>query len=153
MIGAMPDTIAALAYEESKRSIDEQRAALEALRGRSVTLVSVAALAVSLSSALGGKGLGWLIAVCFAVLAAFCGLTLYPWKWRFSNSIEQLILDSDKALAGEPVDVDKALRDWAWYQWSGWQDNREKLGRLFKLHAAAVVVFGLQLGATVLRFA
>lgn len=136
-----------LVWNESLRSITQQQALVESLRGRTGTLLSAAAIATSF---LGGVAFddqkvttaGRLAVLLFAVVGVLCVWVLRPRsKWHFRNSATSLIdeyLESDS-----PCSLDELHKELALHNEKNHATNQKKLLRMmgqYQVATAALIV-------------
>lgn len=148
-VGSPPeaDPRLALVYEESRRALDQQQAALDNLRTRTGVLIAAAAIA---SSFLGGQALrtealsvwSWLGLVALAAVGLSAILVLAPWgRWVFSNNVETLL--SGYIRADDPATLGEMEVRLAKFNQKHRDTNQRKLDRLylgFRIACGALVL-------------
>ena len=145
------DARKALVYDESRRAITQQQTALDALRTRTGVVIAAASIA---SSFLGAQALNdhpafsiwsWLAIVAFGVVGVAAISVLWPRKnWFFSNNVDTLL--SGYVEGEEPASLDEMHVDVAEYNQKHWNENQEKLTKMY-------VAFQIACGALVLEIA
>jgi hypothetical protein len=128
-----------VAYDEAARALSEQLTLVDSFRTRAGLLLSVAALTTSFLTARALDG-GVLNVASWAALASFVGVAvvslaiLWPRRWEFSASPEELIRDHIETEAlPEPVPVGCLHRDLASYMQMSRDENSKGLGELVLL--------------------
>jgi len=135
-----------LAYDEGERRLLQQSGDLDKLRGRAVSLVSVAALAVGLLSGLAGDNPGARDSTAYSVgLWAFAALIvlvcilLVPYKWVFETDPREVLT----GYVDQGRDMNETLRWLAKYKGDATEANGKKLDRLHVVYLAAVAALGI----------
>lgn len=147
-----------LVWNESLRSITQQQALLESLRGRTGTLLSAAAIATSF---LGGVAFddqkvtseGKIAVLLFALVGVLCVWVLRPRpNWHFRNAATSLI---DEYVEGDsPCSLDELHKELALHNEKNYTTNQKKLHRMMVQYQVAtaaliaeIVAWLIELGA------
>ena len=129
-----------IAYNEGRRAVEAQAAALDELRARSGVLVAGIAVATAFigpTTVSGGWGvLEVLAGLAFVGVAALLGLILRPREWWFAFSSHALIRD----FVDEPqrLPADDILRDLALRYSTNRDRNQSQLDRLSRYFTTAM---------------
>jgi hypothetical protein len=128
-----------LAYDQAKRALDHQQAALRDLRSRAGNLISISAAVTSFAAGVGlirtdpDKGAvfpGWAAFVLLALLVAI-GVTalavLWPREWRFTLNATGII--ERYIESPTPLSYDKLQRELAIHLQANYVKNRRNIGR------------------------
>jgi hypothetical protein len=121
-----------LAYEEAKRSLDDQEQAVVELRSRAGTLIAAAAITTSF---VGSQALrhhvhimSWVAIGCFVALGASVLAILWPRRdWEFALSPERFISTYLEPTEGEPLSLPLIHRDLALHMGRSASLNRGQL--------------------------
>lgn len=151
MINADPATYE-FAYTEASRSIAQQQAVLDELRGRAATLLSAAAIVTGF---LGGIALddkqvgavGTLAIVAFAIAGFLCVAVLLPWPgWNFRWNARDLIANYVEDPTS-PASLAEMHRDLALWAEDDYGLNNVRINRLWNVMrgAAALLVLDVLL--------
>lgn len=145
-----PDPRLALAFDEGKRAIGQQREDLDRLRGRAVTLVSVASLAASVLGGLGlpksNASIAQLIffslgLLSFALLVGLVCWLLKPVVLTFENDASVI---AGYVSGGEyTYDVDEVYAELARYMAQQFKTNRVVMNCLYEAYQVAIVALGV----------
>jgi hypothetical protein len=133
---AEPDSEAyRLAYEEARRSLEDQERAVSELRSRAGTLIAAAAITTSFfgSQALQRHvhAMSWVAIVCFVALGAAVLAILWPRRdWEFDLSPAQFIATYLEPTEEDPLPLALIHRDLALHMGGSAAANRAQLGRL-----------------------
>jgi len=137
----------ALALEEARRSLDQQKDDLKAVRDRTAATVGLGGLAATF---LGGLALrdeaplsGWTIlgAGAFVALVILMVLTHRTYTFVFSQDAAEIILWAEHYKAG----LAEMQRDLALWLFSQFLKNRRTLSCLWRAYQAAIVTLLVQL--------
>jgi hypothetical protein len=146
-----PPEYGKLAYDEAVRSIESQEGVVDNLRTRAGTVLAAASLVTSF---LGGQVLaqpvlangvvvrpeietpGWIAIGAFVLLAVLSLWILWPRKWRFETSAEQIL----KQLEGKTEPLDTIYGQLAAFKDQDRRTNRSKLVWLFRLFQLACLL-------------
>jgi hypothetical protein len=137
------------AYDEAVRALSDQRASLAQLKGRSIQLVSLAAVTFALFTGVApndGKPDRWVIAalVVFAVIVVLCTAVVWPTKdWKWIPPAEDLVaeyVDHEDAVAEEVM-----VRDLALFLAENRAENAPRINRLYMASAAALALLGVEI--------
>ena len=129
------DSVEALAYEQSRRAIEQQAAVLNELRSRTGGLLTAASLVASFLAAQAIERSGFDALAMFAMLAflgvlGLCMSVLWPsreaWKFRLQSTL--LLEDFDPATGRTTADMHRHL---ATCMEEHWDHNQSRLKPLF----------------------
>lgn len=116
-------------FNESRRALDRQAAAIDELRSRAGSILSAASIVAAFLGAESLKGseplpvLTWVAVTAFALCGLACAWVLRPREFTFLASAKQVI--ADRIVSEDRVDVDQ-LR-WALaVQFEEWYDDNQR---------------------------
>jgi hypothetical protein len=142
-------SVAALAYAEALRGLDQQAAVVDNLRSRAATLLSATSIATSFLAGLTIRDTGivdnsgWGALACFIAVTASCVWILWPRRdWRFHASAASLVRDY---VDGEGVTIDRAHRDLALHMDHAYTLNAERLRWLFRFFQLGCVLLAAEI--------
>ncbi len=122
-----------VAYDEAARALSEQFALIDSFRSRAGLLLSAAALTTSFlgAQALQGNTLSpvaWMALACFVGVAVVSLAILWPRRWEFSTSPDELVRDYIEA--EEPPSLDRLHRNLSLYMHDSHSRNSKGLSHL-----------------------
>jgi hypothetical protein len=123
-----------LAYEEARRTLEDQERAVNDLRSRAGTLIAAAAITTSF---FGGEALrhdtnaaAWIAIGCFVLLGLAVLLILWPTELQFAISPQQFIETYTEPPSADPLPLHRIQRDLALHMGTSAQENRRQLREL-----------------------
>jgi len=132
-------------YEESVRTIAQQRELLDGLRSRSGTLLGAASIATAFLSAQALRGQTSLGSLAWAAIVLFCAVIvlalaiLIPWHWTFAHHPHALIgvhIEwEDAPQDWRPSTVSEIYRDITYWNGVHYEQNGRKLKVMLALFA------------------
>ncbi len=141
-------------YEESTRTISEQRGLLDGLRVRAGTLLAAASLATAFLSApalsqhqvvdvIRGEpiahaeltSLSWTAIGLFCAVVLLALIILIPWRWTFAHHPHSLI--AFHLEPGPPSTLEELYRNLSYWNGAHYDQNGWKLEVMFALFAVA----------------
>lgn len=129
------DSVAALAYEQSCRAIEQQAAVLNELRSRTGGLLTAASLVASFLAAqaierAGFDALAVIATIAFLGVLGLCMSVLWPSReaWKFRMRATPLLEDFDSATGRTIADMHRHL---AVCMEAHWDHNQSQLKPLF----------------------
>lgn len=134
-----------LVYAEALRSITQQQAVLDELRGRAATVLSAAAIVTGF---LGGIALddakvgiiGAAAIIVFAIAGFLCVVVLLPWPgWNFRWNIHDLLANYVEDPTS-PATKAEMQRDLAYWAEEDYQSNASRIAVLWWLLRAAAAL-------------
>lgn len=145
MEAPMVDNVHALAFEEAKRAITQQQAALDSLRTRAAVLFSASAIAVSLFGVVEAETAVRAVSlVLFLVIGCLVVAVARPrGGWTFSINVEDIL---EKADADPDLPIEKAHRNWALHMQRHWDENQRQLDELMEWYEIGCWVFLVLVG-------
>jgi hypothetical protein len=135
-----------IVYEESVRTLSQQREVLDGLRARAGTLVAAASVATAFLStqALDTPELGslaWSAIILFCIVVVVSLAILVPWGWTFSHHPHLLIgihLESERPSPGwKPSTASEIYRNISYWNGVHYSENGRKLELMLVLFAVA----------------
>jgi hypothetical protein len=143
-------------YEESVRTLDQQRALLDALRNRSGTLLAAASVATAFLSAQALRPvpqelgpLAWSAIVLFCAVIFLSVAVLIPWRWTFAHHPHALIgvhLEwEDPPQHWRPSTLHEIYRDLSYWNGVHYEENGRKLQLMFGLFALACMALAAEI--------
>jgi hypothetical protein len=143
-------------YEESVRTLDQQRALLDALRNRSGTLLAAASVATAFLSAQALRpapreldSLAWSAIVLFCAVVLLTVAVLIPWRWTFAHHPHALIgvhLEwEDPPKDWRPSTLHEIYRDLSYWNGVHYEANGRKLQLMFGLFALACAALAAEI--------
>lgn len=142
----------ALALDEARRAMEQQRADLAGLRDRAGTLLGFTGLASALLGGLairdGAKigGWTWIAAVTFVLIAAAVLFVLWPRTLTLSLDSPTLVT----WIEDHDADATKMRRDAALWLDGHYVENRKTLNWMYRAYTAAIVLLMLEISALLL---
>jgi hypothetical protein len=139
-----------IVYEESVRTLSQQKEVLDGLRARAGTLLAAVSVATAFLSTQAldtpdFDALAWSAVVLFSlvVLLSLTVLVPLPWGWTFAHHPHLLIgvhLDSDRPPPGwQPSTPSEIYRNISYWNGVHYNENSAKLDVMFVLFAIACV--------------
>ncbi len=145
-----------IVYEESVRTLSQQKEVLDGLRARAGTLLLAVSVATAFLStqALDGPdldSLAWsaIALFCFVVLLSLVVLIPLPWGWTFAHHPHLLIgihLDSERPPPGwSPSTPSEIYRNISYWNGVHYNNNGTKLDAMFVLFTIAGVALAAEI--------
>jgi hypothetical protein len=145
------DAVYQLAYDEAKRALEQQAAALDNLRSRVGTLLAVVSLSTSFLGGIALQGKTpeeWWSWAAIGVFLLAVGLALYLLVptvrpgWVFSMNAKTIV--EEYAEGEHPRDLPTAHKYLALYLQRHFEQNAKRLSGLYGLFTAASVLLGVE---------
>jgi hypothetical protein len=142
----------ALALDEARDAIDQQKGDLASIRNRAAALIGVGGLAASFFAGLANRDHPdvnawlWVAVVAFAALAGFCVLVLIPRTITFQIAASEVV-----GWADEGDDPTKIARNLALHRDDSRSENQKVLDRLTWLYIGGVVALFVEIAALALN--
>jgi hypothetical protein len=146
-----------LVYEESVRTVTQQRELLDGLRARAGTVLAAASVSTAFLSApalaqhqtidvIRGRaithpsitGLGWVAVALFCLVVILAVVILVPWRWTFVHHPHRLI--AVHLEPGPPSTEVELFRNLAYWNGAHYDSNGWKLDAMLALFAAACLL-------------
>ena len=145
-----------IVYEESVRTLAQQKEVLDGLRARAGTLLAAVSVATAFlsSQALDGPelgGLAWsaIVLFCLVVALALAVLLSILWAWTFSHHPHLLIgihIESDHPPPNwKPSTPSEIYRNLAYWNGVHYDKNGRKLALMFSLFTAACLALAAEI--------
>ena len=139
-----------IVYEESVRTLAQQKEVLDGLRARAGTLLAAVSVATAFLSTqaldtpeLGALAWSAIVLFCLVVLLSLVVLVTVPWGWTFAHHPHLLIgihLDSDSPPPGwQPSTPSEIYRNISYWNGVHYNENSAKLVAMSVLFAIACV--------------
>ena len=146
-------------YEESVRTLSQQRDVLDGLRGRAGTLLAATSIATAFLSAQALRSpagsrqdldsLGWSAVVLFCVVVLLSLAILVPWRWTFGHHPHLLIgvhLESENPPKDwQPSTLSEIYRNISYWNGVHYNENGRKLQVMFVLFALACTALAAEI--------
>jgi hypothetical protein len=143
-----------LVYEESVRTLEQQRDLLDGLRNRSGTLLAAASVATAFLSAQALvphqalDGVAWSAIVLFCAVVFLTLAVLIPWRWTFAHHPHALIgvhLEwEDPPRDWRPSSLHEMYRDLSYWNGVHYEENGRKLQVMFAVFALACLALAAE---------
>jgi hypothetical protein len=145
-----------IVYEESVRTLSQQKEVLDGLRARAGTLLGAVSIATAFlsSQALDTTELGsleWIVIVlfCLVVLLSLAVLVPFPWSWKFAHHPHLLIgihLESERPPPRwKPSSPSEIYRNISYWNGVHYDKNGRKLALMFFLFTAACLALAAEI--------
>jgi hypothetical protein len=145
-----------IVYEESVRSLAQQRELLDGLRSRAGTLLGAASIATAFLSSQAIRppdaelgSLAWTAIVLFCVVIVLALAILIPWHWTFAHHPHSLIgvhIESEDAPKDwQPSTVSEIYRDISYWNGVHYDTNGRKLKVMLGVFAIACTALAAEL--------
>jgi hypothetical protein len=148
--------VEALAYEESKRALDQQADVLDALRARTGILLTAISITATFLGAraldlVGFQEWTWAAIAGFAAAGAFSLAVLWPrGEWHFSSNAKVIV--ENYAEGDNPASLAEAHRELALFNRQRWVENSARLRTLFWFFRLSALSLVLQVAFWLLAF-
>ena len=143
MAGGVEQQRAALAYEASLRSIDQQQKVLEEIRSRTGILLAAASLSASFLGArafeLQGVGLLSLLALGALVTTLVTGIVILVPRQEFVFSLSGSVLYDDLLGVDDLAEQHRYVAYWLDEYWERNQSPIQRLNRRFQIASSALI--------------
>ncbi len=144
-----------LVYEESVRTLGQQRELLDGLRNRSGILLAATSVATAFLSAQALvphqelDALGWSAIILFCAVVFLSLAVLIPWHWTFAHHPHALIgvhLEwEDPPPNWQPSTLHEIYRDLSYWNGVHYEENGRKLKLMFAVFALACVALAAEI--------
>jgi hypothetical protein len=145
-----------IVYEESVRTLSQQKEVLDGLRARAGTLLAAVSIATAFlsSQALDTSdldSLAWsaIVLFCLVVLLSISVFATIPWGWTFAHHPHLLIgihLDSERPPPGwRPSTPAEIYRNISYWNGVHYNENVRKLAVMFVLFTVACVALAAEI--------
>ena len=144
-----------LVYEESVRTLEQQRDLLDGLRNRSGTLLAAASVATAFLSAQALVPRQALDRVAWSAIVLFCAVVLLtvavliPWRWTFAHHPHSLIgvhLEWENPPQDwRPSSLHEIYRDLSYWNGVHYEENGRKLQVMFAVFALASLALAAEI--------
>ena len=144
-----------LVYEESVRTLEQQRDLLDGLRNRSGTLLAAASVATAFLSAQALVPRQDLDTVAWSAIVLFCAVVLLtvavliPWRWTFAHHPHALIgvhLEWENPPRDwRPSSLHEIYRDLSYWNGVHYEENGRKLQVMFAVFALASLALAAEI--------
>jgi hypothetical protein len=155
-VSAEPERVV---YEESARTLSQQREVLDGLRSRAGTLLGATSISTAFLSAEVLRGpagsrqdldsLGWSAVALFCVVVLLSLAILIPWKWTFGHHPHLLIgvhLESENPPKyWQPSTLSEIYRNISYWNGVHYNENGRKLQVMFVLFAVACTALAAEI--------
>jgi len=150
-LGLVSEEAERIVYEESVRSLAQQRELLDGLRNRAGTLLAAASIATAFLSSQALRpaegmqpqlgSLAWTAIVLFCGVVLLALATLIPWQWTFAHHPHALIgvhIESpDPPKGWQPSTISQIYREISYWNGVHYDQNGRKLKVMFGMFAVA----------------